>query len=45
MLLHDKIKKYAEYLSLTEKQKKKRLDKAEQNKEHTHNPQKNHQFP
>ena len=32
------------YLSMPEKQKKKRVDKAEQDKEHRHNPQKDHKF-
>ena len=29
---------------MPEKQKKKRVDKAEQDKEHRHNPQKDHKF-
>lgn len=43
--LKQKLHKYAKYLHLTDKQRKKMVDEAEQEAQKTHNPQGNHIFP
>jgi hypothetical protein len=45
MNLHKKLEPYLSYLKLTDKERKKRIDKAEQDEHGRPNPQCDHVFP
>lgn len=45
MNLHKKLEPYLYYLKLTEKERKKRIDKAEQDTNYRPNPQRGQKFP
>lgn len=45
MNLHKKLEPYLSYLKLTEKERKKRIDKAEQDTNYRPNPQRGQKFP
>lgn len=45
MIMHKKLEPYLSYLKLTEKQRKKRIDKAEQDHNSRPNPQGTQTFP